>query len=136
MLEYPADGRGQRRAQDQKSRPTKDRPSGQTSPSAPAAHSRNIQFDTLPLPWNPYGPTLLSLGDTLTLTGLTYTSAVYFSYVGANAGDLIKQQSIVPVNGSVSIPCNRMGALWINVQTGVNSAGDPIYTAYYCNVQQ
>ena len=50
MREYPADGRGQRRAQDQKSRPTKDRPPGQPSPSAPAAHSRNIQSDTLPLP--------------------------------------------------------------------------------------
>ncbi len=84
-------------------------------------------------PANPYGPTLVSLGDTLTLTNLPVLSpqpSVYFSYVGSNADDLIKQQSIVPVNGSISIPCNRMGAIWINVPTSNGNV------PYYCNVQQ
>lgn len=85
-------------------------------------------------PSNPYGETLVSLGDTLTLTNLPVLSPqppVYFSYVGSNSGDLIKQQSIVPVNGSVSIPCNRMGAIWISVPVSTEST-----ITYYCNVQQ
>ncbi len=81
-------------------------------------------------PSNPYGPTLLSMGDTLTLDSLPNTNTtVYFSYMGSNANDLIKQQAITAVDSSVSIPCNRMGALWMNIP------GSPD-TNYYCNVQE